>query len=90
MNFIHKQSPEILLCFREAMDVYADTFKGRNFFYLYQKYFSSLETPSEMVFYEEEPQKLNLSDHPLFIPAGDAHLPEVMKLKMRAKALYEF
>lgn len=89
MSFIHQQSPEILLCFREAMDVYADTFKGRNFFYLYQKYFSSLETPSEIVFYDERLKKLHLGDNPLFIPAGDSHLPEVMKLKMKAKTLYD-
>lgn len=90
MDFVRKQSPEILLCFREAMDVYADSFKGRNFFYLYQKHFSSLETPSEIVFYGEESQKLELGLNPLFIPAGDSHLPEVMKLKMRVKTLYEF
>ena len=89
LDFIHKQSPEILLCFREATDVYADTFKGRNFFYLYQKHFSSLSVPHEMVIYQEEAQPLNLGPSPLFIAAHDSHLPEVMKMKMRAKIVYE-
>lgn len=88
MSYIQKNSPEILLCFREAMDVFADTFKGRNFFYQYQKHFGSTILPDTMIFYKDEAQSLDLEGNVIFIPHYDQNLPEVMRWKMTAKKVY--
>lgn len=87
MSFIHKNSPEILLCFREGLETFADTFKGRNFFYLYAKYFSSLTSPKTLVFYSEENQELISDDSVLFLPDYDLHVPEVMRMKITAQTV---
>lgn len=88
LDFIKQQSPEILLCFREALDAYADTTKGRDVFYRYRKQFGTPYQSSKVYIYNNDQVGSPIFDkEETLIHEWDLYLPSVQRLLIKAEKI---
>src|SRR5690606_18579064 len=84
LKFIDRHSPEILLLFREDLDTFADTDKGKTLFHRYRNHFSerfsSLRT---LHIYGEEAQDYPFSKEAFLIPERELIYNVYQKLLFR-------